>query len=174
MARDFSSGFPFADTPQGYLVERADGDVDECSDAPVHVAIVVDVQGFGPHYGSLYADQNRYHASADSALEAAYEMHENWMRDTFADQLRELEAERLKVHVDEYLDTHRGATREEAVEAVQDDAYTEADEWFRENMNAVTWEMSAREFIDAIAQWPEKYRKVVEDGVTITTAEECD
>jgi hypothetical protein len=174
MSRNLESSIPFAEAAKGYLVVQADGDVDECSDAPVHVAIVVDVSGYGPHTGSMYVDQNRYHGSSDSALESAYEMHEEWMRENYSDHLKDLEKDRLKEHVDEYLDKHPKATREDAVEAVQEDAYQEADEWFRENMDAVIWKMTATEFLDAIEAWPEKYRKCVEDGVSITTAEECD
>lgn len=172
-----ASGFPFSQAHESYFIVQAGGDVDECSDTPVHVAIVVDVQGYGPHAGSMFVEQNRYHGTVDGALQEAYEMHEDWMRSNYGEHLKELEQERLKVHVDEYLDAHprEGLTRAEAAEIVKDDAYQEAEEWFRETMDAVWWTMSPKEFVDAIAQWPaDKSRKVVEDGVSITTAEECD
>lgn len=176
----YDSSHPFKNAHEGYFIAQADGSVDACDDDPVHVAIVMDVQGYGPYHGSLYVDQNRYHGSEQSALEAAYEMHEQWMRDTFPDELKDLEKERLEEHVTEYLDEHRGATKAEAIEAVQDDAYQEAEEWFRANMNATTWKMSAQEFIEAIDQWPTDRpwhadsKKVRLDGVSITREDECD
>lgn len=51
----------------------------------VHVAIVVNVTGYGPHVGAIYVDQNRFHASADTALEGAHELLEEWERDHYPD-----------------------------------------------------------------------------------------
>jgi hypothetical protein len=170
--RDLQSQYPFSDAHEGYIIVQAAGDVDECSDDPVHVCIVVDVSGYGPHAGSLYC-QNQYHASQDYALQTAYEMHEEWLREHYADHLKELEEERLAEHLKEYLDSHRGATREEAVKAVEDDAYQQADEWSRETMDAVAWTMSAKEFLAALAQWPDGNDKTtVLDGVSITLCDD--
>lgn len=170
-----NSGHPFSEAHRGYLINEADGSVDACSDDPVHVAIVVDVQGYGPHHGAMYVDQNRYHGSVDSALEAAYEMQESWMQDHFGDQLKELEKERLEDHVNDYLDAHPNASKDDAIDAVQDAAYQEADEWFRSNMDGVTWTMTAAEFIEAVDAWPsDRSRKVLFEGITITREEECD
>lgn len=68
-------------------------DVAKGADA-VWVAIVVDVEGYGPHEGAIYVDQNRYHASADTALQEAYELLENYKREHMTKKERkELEKE---------------------------------------------------------------------------------
>lgn len=51
----------------------------------VHVAIVVNVTGYSPHVGAIYADQNRFHASTDSALEEAHEILEAWEEEHYPD-----------------------------------------------------------------------------------------
>jgi len=50
---------------------------------PVFVSIVVDVDGHGPHQGAIYAHQNRFHANADTAMEAAFELLEEWIREHY-------------------------------------------------------------------------------------------
>jgi hypothetical protein len=59
-----------------------DGYIDPYAEE-VHVAIVVNVTGYGPHTGAIFVDQNRFHASADTALEGAYELLEEWERDHY-------------------------------------------------------------------------------------------
>jgi hypothetical protein len=49
----------------------------------VHVAIVVNVTGYGPHVGAIYVDQNRFHASPDGSLEEAHGLLEEWERDHY-------------------------------------------------------------------------------------------
>jgi hypothetical protein len=49
----------------------------------VHVAIVVNVTGYGPHTGAIFVDQNRFHASPDTALEGAFEELEEWEREHY-------------------------------------------------------------------------------------------
>lgn len=49
----------------------------------VHVAIVFNVTGHGRHPGAIYADQNRFHASPDGALEEAHELLEEWEREHY-------------------------------------------------------------------------------------------
>jgi hypothetical protein len=49
----------------------------------VHVAIVVNVTGYGPHPGAIYVDQNRFHAGPDKALEEAHEILEEWEREHY-------------------------------------------------------------------------------------------
>lgn len=44
------------------------------SESPVHVALVFNVQSYGPHTATIYAENDRYHSSADGALQAAYEL----------------------------------------------------------------------------------------------------
>lgn len=158
-----------------FIVVQADGSVDACSDDPVHVGVVYDESGYGPHTASLYVDQNRFHASQDSALQAADEMHEEWMRDHYDDHLKELMEERLAEHVKDYLSSNPGASNEDAIEAVQDEAYQEADEWFREGVDGMSWTMTADAFIAALDSWHgDKYTQVILDGVSITRREECE
>lgn len=49
----------------------------------VHVAIVFNVTGYGPHTAAIYVDQNRFHASQDSALQEAHEILEEWEREHY-------------------------------------------------------------------------------------------
>lgn len=49
----------------------------------VHVAIVLNVTGHGRHPGAIYADQNRFHASADGALEEAHQLLEEWEQEHY-------------------------------------------------------------------------------------------
>lgn len=59
----------------------------------VHIAVVFNVQGFSGHTAAIAADQNRYHASPDTALQAAYEELENYEIDSDPDYVAELEDE---------------------------------------------------------------------------------
>lgn len=63
---------------KGVILRDGEGWIKLADDDPVYVAIVVDVQGYGPHEGAIFVDQNRYHASADSALQGAYEIFEEY------------------------------------------------------------------------------------------------
>jgi len=60
----------------------ASGTIDPYAEE-VHVAIVVNVTGYGPHVGAIYVDQNRFHASPDTALEGAFEELEEWEREHY-------------------------------------------------------------------------------------------
>jgi hypothetical protein len=175
MPRDISSGFPFSQAHEGYFISQADGSVDECDSDPVHVVIVMDVNSYGPHWGSMYVEQNRYGGGLDEALQNAYEMEEEWQRDHHGDYLETLMKERLEEHVQDYLASNPGASDEEAIEAVEGDAYQEAEEWFRENFDAVSWTISASEFIAAIPNWtPSRGQTAILEGVSITRREECE
>jgi GNAT superfamily N-acetyltransferase len=176
MPRGFSpSNEEFATKLHGwFIIVQAEGSVDACDNDPVHVAVIYDEAGNGPHTASLYVDQNRFHAGPDTALQAADEMHEDWMKEHYADHLKELEEERLAEHVKEYLEEHPGAKEQEAISAVQDSAYQEAEEWFHERMDGMAWTMTAAEFVAALDSWPgDKYTQVILDGVTVTRLEEC-
>lgn len=159
-----------------FSIVEAAGDVTECDTDPVHVAVVYAESGYGPHTASLYIDQNRFHASPDTALQEAYEMHEAWMKEHYDDHLKELEEERLAEHVKDYLSSNPGASNEEAIEAVEDAAYQEAGEWFRETMDGMTWTMTAAEFVEAYDSWSaeDQDRVMAGGGVTITRREECE
>lgn len=72
----------------------AEGHIDiGAEDEPVWVAIVVNVEGYGPHTGAIYAYQNRFHGNADTPLQEAYEILEEWEREHHGDYLKELEEE---------------------------------------------------------------------------------
>lgn len=49
----------------------------------------------GPHNAAIFVDQNRYHASSDSALQGADEILTEWVlnNDYYADHIRELQDE---------------------------------------------------------------------------------
>jgi hypothetical protein len=169
---DLRSIYPFDQAHEGYFISSADGSVDENSDDPVYVAVCMDVCGFGPHWGSMAVDQNRYHASEDTVLQAAYEIEEDHLREHHGDHLVELEAEKLAEHIAEYLVVHPDATREDAEEETRDAAYTEADEQFRCNLTAVTWKVTAQEFIRVVQAWPHQdSRDAILEGVGITLKE---
>lgn len=76
-----------------------DGDGDSIDTSPdadkVSVAIVVNVTGYGPHVGTIYAEQGRH---PDSALQEAFEILEHWELDHNLDYLKELEKEYEKEH----------------------------------------------------------------------------
>jgi len=115
-----------------------DGSIDVDSDDPVYVAIVVDVMGYGPHEGAIYAVQNRYHGSEDTALQEAYEILEQWQMDHNPDHYKEL--------IDEYGDN--------------------ANEILTETFDGVTWKMSPKDFAAAIeGTKAEKYIKTYSGGV---------
>lgn len=61
----------------------AESDIDVRYAAWVHVAVVFDVSGYGPHQAAIYAIQNHYHGSADAALDPAFEILEEWIRDHY-------------------------------------------------------------------------------------------
>ena len=72
----------------------AEGFIDVgAKDDPVWVSIVVDVDGYGPHVGAIYAYQNRYHGNPDTPLQEAFEILEEWKLEHHGDYLKELEEE---------------------------------------------------------------------------------
>lgn len=113
---------------EGVILRDGEGSVEISEDRfsgqdPVWVAIVVDVQGYGPHEGAIYADQNRYHASADTALQEAYEILENYERD------------------------HMSKKDREDLEKEWGDR---ADEIMTETYDAMIWKLDPKEFAKAI------------------------
>jgi hypothetical protein len=103
--------------------DRVEGSVDLDDEDLVHVAIVVNVTSIGPHVGAMYVDQNRYHASADTSLQEAFEILQQWELDNNQDYFAELEQE----YGDEAFDV------------------------FTETFDGLTWKLSPREFADAVA-----------------------
>lgn len=112
---------------------EAQSDIDLDDDTPVFVALVMDVSGYGPHTASIYALQNQYHArTADSALQPAYEIHEEWMREHYEDHLKEL-----------YEDARKDGLSEE-------DAWQRADEWFMESVDGSGYKLTPMEAFEVI------------------------
>lgn len=75
------------------------GEADSVSlddDDPIFVAIVVNVTGYGPHPGAIFAHQNRFHATEDSALEGAHEVLEEWEREHYPAESDEDEEHRTE------------------------------------------------------------------------------
>lgn len=108
---------------RGVILTGGEGSIDVDSEDPVHIAVVFDVQGYGPHIGAIYADQNRYHASSDTALQAAYEILEQEVLDS-------ADPEYIKELEDEW-----------------------GDEWhdiLTETIDGQTWTLSARDAFSAI------------------------
>jgi hypothetical protein len=101
---------------------EAEGSIDVDDETPVFVSIVVNVTGYGPHIGAIYAMQNPYHGGEDTALQNAFEILEDWEMDHNPDYFKELEAE----HGDEALDV------------------------FTETFEGRSWELSPEDFAAAI------------------------
>jgi hypothetical protein len=101
----------------------AEGSIDTDDETPVFVSVVVNVTGYGPHVGVIYAIQNQYHGHPDAALQPAYEILEEWEMDHNPDHFKELEAE--------YGDEASGV--------------------FTETFDAMGWKLSAKDFAAAIA-----------------------
>lgn len=56
----------------------------------VEIAIIFEVSGYGPHMAAIFVDQNRYHASPDTALQGAYEILEQYKWDNYSDEYEDL------------------------------------------------------------------------------------
>jgi len=96
----------------------------------VHVAIVVNVTGYGPHTGAIYVDQNRFHASSDESLQEAYSLLEEWERDHNPDYFAELEKEHGDEASSVFTETFDGRTWTLPAEAFCDAIYGTAAEKF--------------------------------------------
>lgn len=80
------------------IVVDGEGDFSAADETPVHVGVAFDVDGYGPHAGVVFVDQNFYHASKDTALQGAVEVLEERMRE---DYLKELEEEEARGDIDD-------------------------------------------------------------------------
>ena len=102
---------------------EADGSIDVDDDrSDVYVSIVVNVTGYGPHVGAIYAMQNRFHGNADEPLQEAYQILEDWELDHNPDYFAELEKEHGE----------------------------DASDVFTETFDGQSWHLTAAEFADAI------------------------
>lgn len=110
---------------RGVFLRDGEGNIDLNDSDPVHIAVVMSVKGYGPHEAAIFVDQNRYHASADSALEGAYEILEQYWWDHYKDHYDELVKDYGQEEVDDYG-------------------------MFTETFNAVIWELTPEEAAAAI------------------------
>jgi hypothetical protein len=106
------------------MLQDGEGSIDLGDSDPVFIGIVVEVQGYGPHLGAIYVDQNRYHASRDTALQGASEIFDEWRLNDQRSQ--------------EYLKELEEEWGEEAFDIM------------RETDDGMTWELSPQEAADAI------------------------
>lgn len=88
--------------------DRVEGSVDLNDDDPVYVGIIVDVDGYGPHVGAMYVEQNRFHGHPDSALQEADEILTEWKLEHYSDYLEELEEEYGEDAMDVFTETFDG------------------------------------------------------------------
>lgn len=108
---------------KAFIIVAGEGSINLDDEDPVHIAIVFDVQGYGPHGAAIYADQNRFHATPDTAMQKAYEI---------------LEQHELDITDEEYL------------KELQDEW---GDEWMSimtETYDAMTWTLSPKEAAEQI------------------------
>lgn len=156
MPRNMSSGDAkeFERLLEAFILVEGEGDVQVGGPGgtdPVHVAVVYDVVSYGPHTSAIYVDQNRYHASGDTALQAAYEILEQWELD--------YQSEAAKTG-----DTYLKDLQEEW-----------GDEWMEimtETFDGQTFQMSAEEFADIYNRNKEKYFSKVNISITVEEPEE--
>jgi hypothetical protein len=126
--------------------DRVDGDSIKLDDSdPVYVGIIVDVNGYGPHVGAMYVEQNRFHGSVDGALQGADEILEQWTLDnTSKEDIDELEDEYgddwmsvltetfdgwgFKVSASEFAEAIRGTDAEKFVDIEPEEEELEEDD----------------------------------------------
>lgn len=124
---------------------ESEGTIDLNDSDPVYIAVAVEVYGYGPHPGVMYVDQNRYHASADSALQGACEILEDHRRDAnrdeFNEDFRDCAAEALGCRASalESLSFEQIETMLDDAGVDKDAVYTDADERFRGCVNGFVY-----------------------------------
>ena len=105
---------------------------------PIWVGIMVDVSGYGPHVGTIWAMQNRYHGNPDEPLQEAEELLEAWKHEHEADYYKELEKDERAEHPDL------------SDQEFWDEYGHEVDAAFRENFDGWSFKLDPREFEEAI------------------------
>lgn len=104
------------------LLVDGDGDVIDLDDPePVRVAIIVDVNGYGPHVGAIYAMQRGH---VDEALQSADEILDEWTVDHYPDQAdnehrtETFDGRSWTMPVEEFADAVEGTPAEKFIEIV--------------------------------------------------------
>lgn len=68
------------------ILVDGEGTINVDDEDPVHIAVVFEMSGYGPHMAAIFVDQNRYHASPDTALQGAYEILEEYKWEHHSDE----------------------------------------------------------------------------------------
>ena len=122
----------------GEAVDNNSIDVDD--DTPVSVAIVVNVQGYGPHVGAIAAVQGHI----DEALQSAHEILEEWEQEHNPNHFKELEDEygeraseiltetfdgvMWELPVEEFVEAIKGTAAEKYIDVVEQEEEEEEHE----------------------------------------------
>lgn len=112
-------------TEKAVILREGEGTIQLDDEDEVHVAIVFEMSGYGPHEAAIFVDQNRYHASPDTALQGADEI---------------LEQYKWEHHFDEY----ENLVKDFGEQMVQDFGM------FTENFDGCVWALSPEEAAAAI------------------------
>jgi hypothetical protein len=116
-----------------FILRYGEGDVRLGMEDPVHVSIVWNAEGYGPHIGAIVVDQ-LWGIGGDETLQRAYEILEQEMMDDpqFADHIKDLQEEYGDDWNEIFTETFDGRlwemTPEEFVWATEDkigDKYTD-------------------------------------------------
>ena len=104
--------------------------IDPDDDAPVSVAIIVDVTGYGPHVGAISAVQGGH---PDAALEVAHEILEEWERDHYPEADEDTRTETFDgqvwtLPVEDFVAAIKGTPAEKHIDIVEYEDEDEDDE----------------------------------------------
>lgn len=109
---------------KGVILVAGDGDVIDLDDPePVRVAIMFDVNGFGPHVGAIWAMQRGH---VDEALEAADELLEEWTLDHYPDVdpdnfTETFDGRTWTLSVEDFAEAIKGTAVEKFIEVAEDE-----------------------------------------------------
>lgn len=76
-----------------FLIGGESDGIDIDDKTKVHVAVVFNVNGLGPHPAAIYAQQNRFHGHVDAALESAHEILEEWEQEHYGEDGEDISTE---------------------------------------------------------------------------------
>lgn len=122
---------------KGVILVAGDGDVIDLEDSEqVRVAIMFDVNGFGPHVGAIYAMQRGH---VDEALQAADELLEEWTLDHYPDVDPEhftetFDGRAWTLSVEDFADAIEGTAAEKFIEVSEEEEEEEKTDEKRESV----------------------------------------
>ena len=87
---------------RNFVIVGGEGTINLEDEDPVHIGVIYEVWSNVGGGAAIYVDQNRYHASGDTAVQEAFDIYQNWLLDYHKDDkyLEELQEE----WGDEWLD----------------------------------------------------------------------